>query len=111
MRRELIEALTYPRLLILKIIDAQVCEHDSLFEATSARCHQCSMGRECHWVSCLNDFEDPQPLEAGTTDMGGGGGSAGTSGGLCGLGLLWPIALGIPLVRLLSGRRRACRSH
>ena len=58
MRRELIEALTYPRLLILKIIDAQDCEHDSLFQATSARCHHCSMGRECHWVSCLNDFED-----------------------------------------------------
>jgi hypothetical protein len=58
MRRELIEALTYPRLLILKIIDAQDCEHDSLFEATSARCHQCALGRECHWVSCLNDFKD-----------------------------------------------------
>ena len=58
MRRAMIEALTYPRLLILKIIDAQNCEHDNLFEATSARCHHCSMGRECHWASCLNDFED-----------------------------------------------------
>lgn len=58
MRRQLIEALTYPRLLILRIIDAQECEHDSLFDATSARCHHCSMDRECHWASCLNDFED-----------------------------------------------------
>ena len=58
MRRELIEALTYPRLLILRMIDARECEHDSLFDATSARCHHCSMDRECHWASCLNDFED-----------------------------------------------------
>lgn len=58
MRRELIEALTYPRLLVLKIIDEQDCPHDSLFEATCERCHQCDMNKECHWVSCLNDFSD-----------------------------------------------------
>ena len=58
MRRELIEALTYPRLLILRMIDAQNCAHDSVFQATSARCHHCSLSRECHWASYLNDFED-----------------------------------------------------
>lgn len=66
MRRQLIEALTYPRLLILNIIDAQDCEHDSLFDATSARCHHCSLGRECHWASCLNDFEDLRSKPAHT---------------------------------------------
>ena len=58
MRRALIEALSYPRLLILKIIDSRDCPHGSLFEATSERCRQCPIGRECHWTSCLNDFED-----------------------------------------------------
>jgi hypothetical protein len=58
MRRALIEALSYPRLLILKIIDSRDCPHDSLFEATSERCQQCPIGQECHWTSCLNDFDD-----------------------------------------------------
>jgi len=63
MRHELIEALTYPRLLVQKLIEARDCPHDNLFEATSERCHQCDMNRDCHWVSCLNDFanfEDKQ---------------------------------------------------
>ncbi len=58
MRQQLIEALTYPRLLVQKIIEEQDCPHDSLFEATSERCHQCDLNRECHWVSCLNEFAD-----------------------------------------------------
>ena len=58
MRRQLIEALSYPRLLVEQIIDARDCPHGSLFEATSERCHQCDINRECHWVSCLNEFAD-----------------------------------------------------
>jgi len=56
MRRELIEALNFPKLLVLKIIEQRDCPHDSLFEATSDRCHDCELNRDCHWVSCLNDF-------------------------------------------------------
>ena len=58
MRRQLIEALSYPRLLVERIIDEKDCPHSSLFEATSERCHQCDINRECHWVSCLNEFAD-----------------------------------------------------
>lgn len=58
MRRQLIEALTYPRLLVQKIIEDRDCAHDSLFEATSERCQQCDINRECHWVCCLDDFSD-----------------------------------------------------
>ena len=58
MRRQLIEALTYPRLLVLKIIEDRDCPHNNLFEATSERCHQCDMNKECHWVSCLDEFAD-----------------------------------------------------
>jgi len=58
MRQQMIEALTYPRLLILKMIDARECPHDSLFEATSERCHQCDINSECHWATCLDDFSD-----------------------------------------------------
>ena len=56
MRHELIEALTYPRLLVQRIIDERDCPHDSLFEATSERCHNCDINSECHWLSCMNDF-------------------------------------------------------
>ncbi len=59
MREALIEALTYPRLLILKIIDSGDCPHESLFEATSERCRQCPIGQACHWANCLDDFEEP----------------------------------------------------
>ena len=58
MRHQLIEALTYPRLLVQKLIESRDCPHDNLFEATSERCHQCDLNRDCHWVCCLNDFSD-----------------------------------------------------
>jgi hypothetical protein len=58
MRRQLIEALSYPKLLIQEIIREQDCPHDSLFEATDDRCHHCDIGRECHWVNCLEDFDN-----------------------------------------------------
>jgi len=56
MRRELIEALNYPKLLVQELIDQRDCHHDNLFEATSERCHHCELNRDCHWVRCLNDF-------------------------------------------------------
>lgn len=58
MRRELIEALSYPRLLVQRIIESKDCPHDSLFEATSERCHHCDINSECHWVNCLDEFAD-----------------------------------------------------
>jgi len=58
MRRKLIEALTYPRLLVEKIIEERDCPHHSLFHATSERCHQCDVNSECHWVNCLDEFSD-----------------------------------------------------
>ena len=58
MRQQLIEALTYPRLLVQKFIEDRDCPHNSLFQATNERCHQCDINRECHWVSCLDEFAD-----------------------------------------------------
>jgi len=58
MRHQLIEALTYPRLLVQDLIDERDCPHENLFEATSERCHQCDINNDCHWISCLNDFSD-----------------------------------------------------
>ncbi len=54
----MIEALSYPRLLVRRSIDRQDCPHASLFEATSDRCCNCDINRECHWVTCLDEFAD-----------------------------------------------------
>ena len=58
MRRQLIEALSYPKLLVKNIIEDRDCPHDSLFEATDDRCHHCDIGRDCHWVNCLDEFDN-----------------------------------------------------
>jgi hypothetical protein len=58
MRHELIEALTYPRLLVQELIQERECPHENLFEATEERCHHCDVNKQCHWVSCLHDFSE-----------------------------------------------------
>ena len=58
MRRQMIEALTYPRLRVLQIIEQRDCPQDSLFEPTSSRCQECDMNRECHWVRRLHEFSN-----------------------------------------------------
>jgi hypothetical protein len=58
MRQQLIEALSYPRQLVLDMIEERDCPHASLFEVTNERCQQCELNKECHWVRCLNDFSD-----------------------------------------------------
>lgn len=58
MRRRLIEALTYPRLLVLQEIGLKDCPHDSVFDPAWDRCRSCGLGQECHWLSSLNDFSD-----------------------------------------------------
>jgi hypothetical protein len=58
MRRQLLEALTYPRLFVLDRINLEDCPHESLFDASCDRCHNCDLQQECHWLSCLNSFSD-----------------------------------------------------
>lgn len=58
MRRKLIEALTYPRLFILENMDLEDCPRDGRFDATCKKCRECALGQECHWMSCLNNFDD-----------------------------------------------------
>jgi hypothetical protein len=58
MRRRLIEALTYPRLFVLREIGVKDCPHDSVFDPAWDRCRNCGLGQECHWLSCLNDFAE-----------------------------------------------------
>ena len=56
MRRQLIEALTYPRLLVMGLIEEGNFEHKSLFEATGERCNHCDGQENCGWSTCFQDF-------------------------------------------------------
>jgi hypothetical protein len=58
MRRRLIEALTYPRLFILENMSLDECPQDGRFEASCKQCRDCDLGQECHWMSCLNNFDE-----------------------------------------------------
>jgi len=58
MRRKLIEALTYPRLFVLQNVGLEDCPHDSNYDSSWDCCRNCGLGRECHWLSCLNDFAE-----------------------------------------------------
>ena len=56
MRRQLIEALSYPGLMVRQLIEAGNYPSRSLYEATEQRCHKCDGKGECNWSRCLEDF-------------------------------------------------------
>ena len=58
MRRQLIEALTYPKLLVRGLIEDGNFPHKNLFEATGERCHHCDLSGNCGWENCLQDFRN-----------------------------------------------------
>jgi len=56
MRRQLMEALSYPAIMVRQLVDAGNYPHSSLYEATGERCHKCNPAGECSWDNCLQDF-------------------------------------------------------
>jgi len=56
MRRQLIEALSYPGLMVRQLVEAGNYPHQSLYEATGQRCHKCNGDDSCGWDACLQDF-------------------------------------------------------
>ena len=65
MRQELIEALTYPRLLVKRLIEEHNYQHESLFAATGERCNHCT-GENCGWETCFQDFRkfEEMPIDS-----------------------------------------------
>jgi len=68
MRRQLIEALTYPGLMVRQLIEESNYPHRSLYEAIGERCNKCSAGSDCSWATCLRDFSNYD--EKSTEDLG-----------------------------------------
>ena len=65
MRRQLIEALSFPGLLVKQLIEGGNYPHKNLYEATGERCHHCDGSGNCNWDHCLEDFthRDQKSLE------------------------------------------------
>ena len=65
MRQQLVEALTYPRILIKRLIEEHNYQHNNLFEATGERCSHCE-GTDCCWETCFQDFQklEGMPIDA-----------------------------------------------
>ncbi len=54
----MIEALTFPRMYIIRSIDERRCIESGFFRADSASCHSCAIDKPCHWLSCHEKFSD-----------------------------------------------------
>jgi hypothetical protein len=65
MRRRIIEALTYPRLLLMSNLDAEECPQNLFFNPLHKACQHCEQGEECHWLNCNDEFSVlvKKPLE------------------------------------------------
>ena len=65
MRRQLIEALSFPGLLVKQLIEGGNYPHKNLYEATGERCNHCDGSGNCNWDHCLEDFthRDQKSLE------------------------------------------------
>ncbi len=56
MRQKLIEALSYPAIMVRQFDESGTYPGESLFDATGQRCHSCEGDGGCSWERCLKDF-------------------------------------------------------
>jgi len=65
MRRRIIEALTYPRMLMISRMDAQNCPLNLYYSADHRACQICDQGEECRWMNRNDEFSmlAQQPIE------------------------------------------------
>lgn len=56
MRRRIIEALTYPRILLLANLELEDCPQNRYFNPAHPSCQLCYQGKECQWLNCNDQF-------------------------------------------------------
>ena len=56
MRRQIIEALTYPRIMVLANLNGEECSQHLLFNLAHEGCRSCEQGDECHWLNINEEF-------------------------------------------------------
>ncbi len=55
-RLQIIEMLTFPRLMALDSMELDGCPHEGQFEADSSRCKTCEYMYECTWLKSNEPF-------------------------------------------------------
>jgi len=65
MRRKIIEALTYPRMLMMARMDLRDCPMHHYFNAAEEICRLCDQDKECRWLNSNDEFTvlAEQPME------------------------------------------------
>jgi hypothetical protein len=56
MRQRIIEALTYPRMMLLANLEREQCPHNLQFDPLDQKCQLCEQGDECHWLTSNDEF-------------------------------------------------------
>ena len=56
MRRQMIEAITYPRMLLLDSLDAEECPQNLYFNPAHPGCKYCEQSEECYWLNHNDEF-------------------------------------------------------
>lgn len=65
MRRKIIEALTYPRILMISRMDFNACPNNRYFADEDTICQDCGQAQECLWLNLNDEFSmlAEQPME------------------------------------------------
>ena len=56
MRRQIIEAITYPRMLLLESLKIDECPQNLYFNSSDLTCMGCDKGEECSWLNRNDEF-------------------------------------------------------
>ncbi len=56
MRQRMIEALTYPRIVLMSNLEDEACPHNLMFNASHESCKACGQGDECQWLNMNDEF-------------------------------------------------------
>jgi hypothetical protein len=54
MRQRIIEAITYPRIMLVANLDKEECPQELFFNHAHKACRVCEQGEECRWLN-VND--------------------------------------------------------
>lgn len=52
----MIEALTYPRIVLMANLEGEDCPQNLMFNASHQSCQACEQGDECQWLSINDEF-------------------------------------------------------
>ena len=56
MRQRIIEALTYPRMVLMANLEGEQCPQSLIFNLSHESCRLCEQGNECQWLNNNDGF-------------------------------------------------------